>query len=243
MYPLTPHTADDLLTLSGRYLWRALRQIFLLIVIFVALKSGYTHLPVLPWWANDLLTLLITVVVIFLWLVGIYRVDALFRGVPLTWRQALQKTQQRIGIIYLVVILMITGIAAIFALGWWITFPVLRLNAAPAALVIMVITGAPSILLLVYGYLALFFLAITKQSIWQVFHRSALCMRRYFLLLIVLYTEIIVLLLVSFTHTQHSQWLLNHYLMEITDLIAASLILPLALNLTLLILHDMELYS
>jgi len=50
-----------------------------------------------------------------------------------------------------------------------------------------------------------------------------------------------IMLLILSTHTRHAQWLLHHHLLELSDSVVMCVVLPLWVNLTVLVLHDVQL--
>ena len=223
---------------SLRYAWRALRQIFIFIVIFIVLKSIYTHLPPTPAPLGMILSLVIILIAIFLFVMSLYRVDGMLRETPVSILQAGWRTLKSILKIYLACLLVFCGFVLIFVIGRWLIFSVLGLSPTAGGLIAMLIVGIPMILLLIYCYLTIPLLALYEPSIVRAFYRSLTCAQKQFLSVVILYMEIVIILVVSSTHTHHAQWLLHHHLMELCDLVIFSLILPVMINQTLLLLHN-----
>ena len=98
--------------------------------------------------------------------------------------------------------------------------------------------GIPLILIIIYSYLTLPILAITQLPFFYAFQMSFFYTRRNFLTLLLIYAETVIILVISSTYTGHSQWLLKHHLMELCDLVVFSLLIPLIINQTLLLLNN-----
>lgn len=239
-YPVSTTSFDALFTLSGRYAFSAWRQIFLFILLWVALMALLTHFPVFSIYFEMALGVVIAAAAIFLYTMSLYRVDGLLRETPLTLRQALEQALRRILKIYLACLWVVGGCGVIFLLGRWLIYSVLGLTGATAGVTIILLVGIPMIVLLIYCYLAIPLLALNAWPLWQAFYQSIAYTRQIFLPMIFLYVEMVLMLIIASTHTQHGQWLLRHHLMELTNLVVFSIILPLVINQTLLFLHKLQ---
>ena len=240
LYPSSVSSFDPLFTLSFRYAWRALRQIFPLIIIFVAIISLLTHLPNVPIFIQWLIGIIAIAVAILLLVMAFYRVDAMLREAPQTWRQTWDRTLQCVLRIYLTWLLVAIACFMIFFIGKWLVL-FLGITGAPGGIAMVLLIGIPMIVLLIFFYLTIPLLALYENSVQTAFYDSAAVARRRFLPLLILYAEIVIMLFISSSHTLHAQWLLNHHLMELCNLLVFSAILPLVLNQTLLLLHDVKL--
>ena len=237
-YPMLPVSAEQLFFLSIRGFWPALRSIFWCICIFVALKSVYSHLPALSFWLEDIFSIIIALISIFLYIFSLYRVDAQWRETPLSLKEAGQRTVSKILIVYLTCIGIVAVLALIFFLVRWLIVSVFHLQIFGAGIAMLIFAIIPMISILIYCYLMLPLLTVYAQE-WPVaFYQGALCARENFVMMLVLYVEIAILWVVSSSHTRHGQWLLSHHLMEVGDLVIFSIVMPLLLNLTLLLLHN-----
>ncbi len=74
LYPPSVSSFDPLFTLSFRYAWRALRQIFPLIIIFVAIISLLTRLPNAPVFIQRLIGIIAMAIAILLLVMAFCRV-------------------------------------------------------------------------------------------------------------------------------------------------------------------------
>jgi hypothetical protein len=229
--------SKPLVMASIRQAWPVWQRIFLLIVIFIALKSLYTYLPLFSLSIEMGLTGVILAAAVFLFLIALYRANGVWCDQEVTWHQALQRTIQHILKVYLACVCILCLFAIIFFVGRWLIFSVLALTGMPAAVGLIFFVGIPLILVLVYSYLTIPLLALQELSLWQAFSQSLLLTQAHFLMMVLLYIEIIILVVAAATHTRHGVWLLHHHLMELFDLIVFSLILPLFINQTLLLLY------
>ncbi len=240
LYPPAASSFDPLFTLSFRYAWRTLRQIFPLIIIFVAIISLLTHLPNAPVFIQWLIGILAIAVAILLLVMAFCQIDAMLREAPQTWRETWDRTLKSILRIYLTWLLLAIVCFVIFFIGKWLVL-FLGITGAPGGIAMLLLIGIPMIVLLIFFYLTIPLLALYENSVQAAFYDSAAVARRRFLPLLILYMEIVIMLFISSSHTLHAQWLLNHHLMELCNLLVFSAILPLVLNQTLLLLHDVKL--
>jgi hypothetical protein len=238
LYPVSPVSGEQVVSLSVRGFWQALRSTFWCICIFVALKSLYSHLPALPSWLAGIFAIIITLITIFLYIFSLYRVDGQWRGNLLSLEEAWHKTSAKILKVYLTCLGIVAVLLLIFFLVRWLTFSVANLQAASAGVVMLMFAAIPMISILIYFYLMLPLLTVYEKGWYLAFYQSALCARENFVMMLVIYCEMIIILTISFPYTRHSQWLLHHHLMEVCDLVTFSLMTPLLLNLTLLLLHN-----
>ncbi len=243
LYPDTISSSDKLFSLSFRYAWYALRQIFFLILIFVVLKSLDTHAPQLPKLLERGISLLIGLIAIYLLTAAFLRVDGMLRGVPLTLQQALVQTLQCIGKVFLACLLIVVVCLVIFFLGRWVILSVFGLREAFAGVAALLLIGIPMILILIFFYFTIPLLAVHKQPLLAAFYHSPQYTRQRLFCSVLLYIEMVIILGFSLAHTRHGQWLLSHHLMELGDLVVFSLVLPPLINLTLLLLNDVQLKS
>lgn len=239
-YPALAVDAEKLFNLSVRYYWPALKQIFGLIVLFVLLKSLFTHIK-FPGAVSITLGLILAIIDIYLFLMALFRVDGMLRDEPRSFLDANILSFKSCWRVYLVCIFIIAIFFVIFFLVKWIIFSLFALQGLAAATAILFFVGIPYILILVYLYLAIPLAGLHFHSWSSVFYFSLFYAQKRFFLLVAIYIEIVTMLIISWTHTRHSQWLLHHNLMEVTDLITLGVFLPLAINLTLLLIHDARL--
>jgi hypothetical protein len=240
LYPPLSDSFDPLFNLSFRYAWRALRQIFPLIIILTAFIAFLNGLPELNEWVQWALDILVIAVVIFILTLAFYRVDGLLRETPVTWKQAWSLTLGAILKIYLICFSVLIGCEIIFFVGRGLVL-LLGLTGAVGGLAMMMIISIPIIILLIFFYLTIPLLALYEKSSLTAFYDSVAIARRNVLPLIIIYAEIAIALFVISAHTHHGQWLKDHYLMEVTTLIVLSVIIPLIVNQTLLLLHNVRL--
>lgn len=241
IYPISKTSLDDLFTLSFQYAWRALQAIFFLIVIAIIMKSLATYLPALPMPISITLQALLAAVLIFLYVMALYRVDGVLRETPVSFQQAWLSTLQSILKVYAACFMIAAVFLVFFVLARWLLISVLGLTGAPAGLAMLLLIGIPLILMVLYFYFTIPLLTVYGESLKTAFFHSPIYTQKRFVALILLYVELMIMAFVSSTHTRHSQWLISHHLMELADLLIFSLILPLAINLTLLVLHDIKL--
>lgn len=237
-YPISPVSRERLFMLSLRGFWPALRAAFVSIVIFVALKSLFSYLPKLTPWLETILSIIFLLLAIFLYIFSLYCVDGEWRGNPLSLAEAWQRTLKNLLKVYLASFGIIAALLLIFFLVRWLTFSVFHLGEATAGLVMLMFAGIPMISVLIYFYLMLPLLTVHEQSWPSAFYQSALFARENLVIMLVIYFEMVVMLIISSSYTGHGQWLLHHHLMEVCDLLVFSLIAPLLLNLTLLLLNN-----
>lgn len=240
IYPVAEASFEQLMKLSLRYAGRTLKQIFLLIIAWVALKSFDTHLRALPSLIETLLGLSITLAMLFLFVMALHRADGVLREALLTWQQTWQQMQKNLLKVYLGYVLIIGGLCLIFFLGRWFIFSFMGQKGLSAIGTAMLLIGIPLILALIYSYLAIPLLALTERSIGKAFYASALYTKEHFGWMVVIYIEMVVTFFVSSNQTRHAQWLLTHHLMELVDLLILGIMAPLIINQTLLFLHDLQ---
>lgn len=243
LYPNSPSSFPDLLKLSARYTWASWLQIFFLIVIFVAIKALYVYLPAASGFWQVPLALIMIAAVIFLFVVALCRVDARLKSAPLSWSQTWQLVGKRMLNVYLACLAIIITFVVIFLVGRWLIFSLLSLTGAIAGVTMMIVIGIPFILLLVFSYLTIPILGLQPQPWWHAIYYSVVWTQRHFLPVIFLYVLMLVLMIAASPATRHGQWLLSHHLLELCDLVIFSVILPFFVNITLFLLHDIQLKS
>ena len=237
-YPLSPVTSGQLFSLSVRGWWQAIRSIFLFIFIFVVLKGLHTHLPALPNWLEWICSIILVLIAIFLYACSLYRVDAEWKGQPLSLIETWRLTQKSILKLYLACLGIVAALVLVFLLVHWLTFSIAKLQGVEALLAMMLFAAIPLIFILIYFYLMLPLLTIYEAEWYLAFSQSAVYARENLKVMLLIYFEAIVMLWIASSATRHGQWLVNHHFMELSDLVVFSLIVPLWLNLTLLLLHN-----
>jgi hypothetical protein len=240
IYPNSKVTFEDLFYLSFRYWWRGFKQIYPIIVLLVVLKAFYTYLSGLPILVAAMVLLVEIAVIIVIFTLAMYRIHAMLQAEMLSWADAWRLTMLHIRRVLIASGIILAGMAAIFFLGRWLVFVFLGLQGAQAAVGAMILMGMPLILIIMYSYLTLPMLALTERSIGKAFRDSLYYTKDNFLAVLLIYFEAIVIFVASATYTRHSQWLLSHHLMEIGDLLVFSIMLPLILSQTLLLLHNRD---
>jgi len=237
-YPSSPEISERLFTLCFTHFWGSLKRIFLLILALVAVKSFYTHLPVLPMFLHLPIGIMITLVVIFILVMALYRVDSYWRGESLTWQETWEKTLSHILKIYWLCLLITLGLILIYLAGKWLILSFLGMSGQSVGIAAIIFVGIPFIIVLIYLYLAIPLLALTEMSVVQALHDSMVYNQQRLLFAIFFYVEIVIVLVASATFPRHAQWLLSHYLMEVNDLVVFSLLLPFIMNQILLVIND-----
>lgn len=236
-YPESSVDTGQLLFLSVKGWWQAFKSTILAIAAFVALKALFTHIPILPAWIELTWVLITILIAIFLYIFSLYRVDAQWRGQPCTVTQAWQLTQKNVVKAYLACLGIVAALWLVFLLVRWLTFSIFKMQGIEAAIIMMLFAAIPMIFILIYFYLMLPLLTVFARGWYEAFYQSALCARENIGVMLVIYGEVMVMFLIASSATRHGQWLLNHHLMELCDLLVFSLLVPLWLNLTLLLLQ------
>ncbi len=236
-YPIGIQNSNKLLSLSVQYYWFALKKIFGFILTCVVLKSLYTYShfarPVeiaLGW--------LLAISIIFLFIWALVTVDKDFRGETFSLADTFKLSLYSCWKAYLICILGIIIFMLLFILGRWVIVDLSKIQGAVAGFAMVFLVGIPFVLILIYFYLSIPLSVIYPQSLGSILYYSAFYAQKRFLLVLVIYSELIIMFFISSTHTRHSQWLLNHHLMELTDLVTLIIFMPLLINLSLLLLYD-----
>lgn len=239
-YPLGVQSSEKLLSLSVVYFWPTLKKIFSIILIFVFLKAIYSHIS-FPRPVATVLAWVLAVIDIFLFVWALVQVDKEFKGEPASLADTLILAFRLCWRAYLVCVLAVIIFMLLFGLGHWFVSSLAKLQGATAGFAIIILVGIPFVLVLIFFYLSIPLSVIYPQPLGAVLYYSALYAQKRFFLVLMIYSELIIMFFISSTNTRHGQWLLSRHLMELTDVVTFSIVMPLLINLSLLLLYDCRL--
>lgn len=239
-YPQEFCDFDQLVSLSFRYWFKCLLQIFFIIVVFVGVLSIMYHLPPVHRVVETIAIIISSAVAFFLFSMALYRADTMLKDQPVSLIDAAKVTIMRILKVWAAILVLCITLVLISFLVKWVIFSLFRLEGVTAALGITFIGGLPVMVGLIFFYFTVPIIAVDNESLWRAFYRSADLTQQKWLHVFGLYTGGVILFMALMPYSRHAHWLKDHYLSEVFNWLVLCLIMPLLVNLTLFILRNFQ---
>ncbi len=240
-YPATPQEYTQLLTLSIKHYIRTFTRIFLFILLIVLVKWALLAMPQLPLSIDIGIKIILYLIILYLICLIIYKTHALWQNQSLPVLLELQFVLKK----FLAVILSLVLIGLTIFL--WIVvlrlllFSLIHLNSMLIALLASIGIALPTIVIILFSLFVLPLLLTQTISIKDAFKQSALLTAKNWFGVFVIYLILSIVTAFLLPSSKHAMWFQQHYLLQLTDLVVLSIVLPIVFNLLLLLLNDLKL--
>lgn len=240
-YPTTPQEYTQLLKLSVKHYIRTFARIFLFILLIVLAKWVLLAIPQLPQSVGIPIKIIFYLIILYLICSSIYTIHTLWQNQSLTVSAILQFVLKKLLPVILSLLMIGLVIFLLVVSVRLVLFSFIHVNPMLIAFLTSVVISLPTIAIILFSFFVIPLLLMQDISIKNAFKQSALYTAKNWFGVFVLYLILGSLIAFLLPSSKHALWLQQHYLLQLSDLVVLSIVLPILFNLLLLLLNDLKL--